>query len=59
MGAFVLMICWHMDYIAVLPPLLGCLDAFSGQPSDRVGIVYWPRRDDDLAEVREGFAVKV
>ena len=57
-GRVGLMICWHIGYNAVLPPLLGFLGVFPRQPPDRVGVVCWPRGDDDLTRVREDFVVK-
>jgi len=57
-GRVGLMMCWHIGYNAVLPLLLGFLGAFSRQPPDRVGIVSWPRGDDDLTRIREGLLAK-
>lgn len=39
-------------------PLLGLLSTFTRQPFNRVGVVYWPRGDDDLARIREMFVAK-
>ena len=57
-GRVGLMICWHVGYNAVPPPLLGFLGVFPRQPFDWVGVVYWPRGDDDLTRIREGFVKK-
>lgn len=34
------------------------LGAFARQPFYRVGVVCWPRGDDDLARIREKFVAK-